>query len=511
MLSKTIIKKNEYYDSVTLMSLSSKLSDIEGVEEAVVAMSTKMNKELLAATGMFTAGVEQCGDNDLIIAIKAISGERYEQAFKLVEEFLTSTTKQKKRKEQAPTTMTSALETMPEANLAIISVPGEYAAREARTALDNGLHVMIFSDNVTIEQEKALKEYGREKNLLVMGPDCGTAVINNIGLCFANKVKKGNIGLVSASGTGLQEVMVLIDKFGGTISQAIGTGGRDLREEIGGIMMIQGLKALWQDDLTEVIVLISKPPAKSVEVAILSILQDIKKPVVVCFINGNPVETEKVGAVFADSLEAAAKKAVKLAGIKEQVASNKEELAQIIAAAKKRLNKEQRFLRGLFCGGTLCAEALYVLRKHLAGVKSNVAEKGEDKILDLTKVEGNVLLDLGDDHFTLGRPHPMIDPVVRLERIAREANDQSVGVILLDFELGFGSHQDPVGITIPAIIKAKENAAQAGRHIIFIGYICGTKQERQNYEEQKAKLKAAGVIVAASNIEAAKIAAKILS
>ena len=238
MLSKTIIKKNEYYDSVTLMSLSSKLSDIEGVEEAVVAMATKMNKELLAATGMFTAGVEQCGDNDLIIAIKAISGERYEQAFKLVEEFLTSTTKQKKRKEQAPTTMTSAIETMPEANLAIISVPGEYAAREARTALDNGLHVMIFSDNVTIEQEKALKEYGREKNLLVMGPDCGTAVINNIGLCFANKVKKGNIGLVSASGTGLQEVMVLIDKFGGTISQAIGTGGRDLREEIGGIMMI---------------------------------------------------------------------------------------------------------------------------------------------------------------------------------------------------------------------------------------------------------------------------------
>lgn len=512
MVSKTIIRKNEYYDSVTLMSLSSKVLGIEGVEEAIVSMATKMNKELLANVGMYTDEVEQCGDNDLIIAIRTISEEQYEKAFKLVEELLTSmNTKKKKREEQDPKTISSALKKMPDANLAVISVPGEYAAREAKIALDNGLHVMLFSDNVTIEQEKALKEYAREKNLLVMGPDCGTSVINNIGLCFANKVKKGNIGLVGASGTGLQEVMVLIDKFGGGISQAIGTGGRDLHKDIGGIMMMEGLKALSQDDATEVIVLISKPPAKNVEVDILNIVKDIKKPVVVCFIDGDSAEVEKVGAVFANSLEDAARKAVELSGIKVEIDSNKEELDKIIAEEKNKLNKNQKFLRGLFCGGTLCAEALYVLREQVAGVKSNVAKKEEEKIHDITKIEGNVLLDLGDDEFTVGKPHPMIDPALRLERIVKEAKDQSVGVILLDFELGYGSHEDPVGITIPAIKKAKEIASQEGRHIVFIGYICGTKQDMQNYDKQKQMLEAEGVILAHSNVQAANIAAKILA
>lgn len=512
MISKTIIRKNEYYDSVTLMSLSSKVLGIEGVEETVVSMATKMNKELLASIGMFTDEVEQCGDNDLIIAIRAESEEQYEDALKLVEELLTSrSTKKKKGEAQDPKTILSALKQMPDANLAVISVPGEYAAREAKIALDNGLHVMIFSDNVTIEQEKALKEYARDKNLLVMGPDCGTSVINNIGLCFANKVRKGNIGLVGASGTGLQEVMVLIDRFGGGISQAIGTGGRDLHKDIGGIMMMEGLKALSQDDATEVIVLISKPPAKNVQADILNIVKDIKKSVVVCFIEGDSSEVEKVGAIFANSLEDTAMKAVELSGIKPEIDNSTEQLDRIIADEKNKLNNDQKYLRGLFCGGTMCAEALYVLREQVVGIKSNVANKEEEKVQDITKSEGNMLLDLGDDEFTVGKPHPMIDPALRLERIVKEAKDQSVGVILLDFELGYGSHEDPVGITIPAIKKAKEIAAGEGRHIVFVGYICGTKQDIQSYDKQRQMLEAEGVILAHSNVQAANIAATILA
>lgn len=512
MISKTIVRKNEYYDSVTLMSLSSKLLGADGVEEAVVSMATKMNKELLSNIGMSTDEVEQSGDNDLIIAIKAASQEHYDGAIELANELLTSKGgKQKKGEEQAPKTLSSALKRMPDANMAVISVPGEYAAREAKLALEKGLNVMIFSDNMSIEHERELKEFAREKGLFVMGPDCGTAAINNAGLCFANKVRSGGIGLVGASGTGLQEVMVQIDRLGGGVSQAIGTGGRDLHQDIGGIMMIQGIKALAQDEATNVIVLVSKPPAKAVELEIMEVVKGLEKPVVVCFIEGEASEAEKAGAVFASSLEDAAVKAVELSGIGVDVDNDAARLEKAASDEKAKLKAEQKFLRGLFCGGTMCAEALHVLRGKLSNIKSNVAKKEEEKLSDIRCLEGNVLLDLGDDEFTVGKPHPMIDPALRLEKIAEQANDGSIGVILLDFELGYGSHEDPVGITIPAIRKAKEAAASEGRHIAFVGYICGTREDIQGYEKQKGMLEAEGVIIAGSNVQAAEVAAKILA
>lgn len=513
MVSKTIVRKNEYYDSVTLMSLSGKILKLEGVEEAVVSMATAMNKELLANIGMLTDEAQGCGDNDLIIALKVASDEKYNEALKLVNELLTSKNNRKKGNVENPKTIAAAVRQMKDANLAVISVPGAYAAREARIALDNNLHVMLFSDNVTLEQEKALKEYAREKGLLVMGPDCGTSIINNIGLCFANKVRRGNIGIVGASGTGLQEVMVLIDKLGGGISQAIGTGGRDLHEEIGGIMMIEGLKALNADEATEVIVLVSKPPAKAVEDDILKAVKAVRKPVVVCFIEGDSESVEKAGAVFGYSLEDTAKKAVRLSGISidDMEHSNGKELEQIIEAEKSKLNSEQKYVRGLFCGGTLCAEALYVLRRKLGSIRSNVAKKEEEKLRDISKSEGNVVLDLGDDVFTVGKPHPMIEPSLRLDRILKEAADKAVGVLLLDFELGYGSHKDPVGITIPAIREAKEAASRDGRHLAVVGYICGTVEDMQNFKEQERMLLEEGVILAGSNVQAAEIAGSLLA
>jgi succinyl-CoA synthetase alpha subunit len=310
---------------------------------------------------------------------------------------------------------------MPEANLAIISVPGAYAAREAMQALKKGLHVMMFSDNVSLADELALKKFAHENGLLMMGPDCGTAIINNRGLCFANAVSLGNIGIVGASGTGTQEVSVLIDRFGGGVSQVLGTGGRDLYEEIGGIMMLDCLEALACDEETKVIVLISKPPAKSVAQRILAEVQKVDKPVVVCFINGDATEVEKAGAHFAKSLEEAAYKAVLLAQVKEDIDMPEEEVSPNQAAlGVSKLQPEQKYVRGLFCGGTLCYEALHILQEKVGKVYSNISKKEETKLENPHVSEENTLIDLGDDVFTVGRPHPMIDPSLRFSAFSRK-------------------------------------------------------------------------------------------
>ncbi len=513
MVAKTVIRQDVYYDSVALMNLSSKVSEVDGVEEAVVSMGTDMNKELLENVGLNTKESDKAESSDLIIAIKASSEESYENAYKKVDELLNA----KKNNEGLTTKMNpksikAAIEEFEDANMVVISVPGEFAAREAEKALDKNLHVLIFSDNVSIEDELKLKEKARDKGLLLMGPECGTASINGVGLCFANKVRKGNISLISASGTGLQEVMVQIDKLGGGISQSIGIGGRDLKKEIGGIMMLEGLKVLEKDKASEVIVLVSKPSAKSVEKKILEFVKSMKTPVVVCFIEGSSEEVDKVGASFAYNLYDAAKKAVELANKDIKIDADKKDnvLKEQIKEAKQSLNKEQKYVRGLFGGGTLCAEALATLREHLDGMKSNVAKLEEEKLSDTHEYTGNVLIDLGEDEFTQGRPHPMIDPTIRLKKIEKEAEDKTVGVILLDFELGYGAHENPVGATIPAIEKAQKIAKENNREIIFVGYICGTDKDKQDLDSQTKMLQDVGVIIAHSNFEAAKTVAEIL-
>lgn len=511
-MQNTIIRKNEYFDSVTLMSLSSKILGVEGVEEAVVSMATDMNKELLRNVGLSTENSDNAENNDLLIAIKAIDETSYDKALKLVEDLLKPKSKKKtKGQVKEIKTISEALDQMEDANIALISVPGQHAAREARKALENGLHVMIFSDNVTLEQERELKEMGRAKGLLVMGPDCGTASINNIGLCFANKVRKGNIGIVGASGTGLQEVMVQIHKLGGGVSQGIGTGGRDLKAEIGGIMMIEGLKALNNDENTEIIVLVSKPPAKSVENKILEEVKKVKKPVIVCFLDGIKEDKKDSEATFVYNLFDAAKESVKLVGIKVEENKNDESLNIQVKEAKKKLKAQQKYVRALYCGGTLCAEALSILRESLPNIKSNVAKRDDEKLEDIKNYSGNVLLDLGEDQFTVGKPHPMIEPTLRLDHILQQAKDETVGVVLLDFELGFGSHQDPVGVTIDTIREAKKTSKSNNRNLIFLAYICGTDIDKQNYDAQIKMLETEGVIIAESNIEATKIVAEILS
>lgn len=508
---KVIVKKNAYFDSVTLMSLSGRIKQQDGVEEVIVSMATPMNKELLGNVGMSTEETNVCTPNDLIIAVKADSEEVIEATMALIDEQLHAKKPTKKKGARAVKTIHAAIDELPTANMAVISVPGEFAARETRLALEDGLHVMLFSDNVTIEQERTLKELARDKGLLVMGPDCGTAIINQAGLCFANKVRRGDIGLVAASGTGLQEVTVQIHRLGAGISQAIGTGGRDLHEDIGGIMMIQGLKALILDPETKVIVLISKPPAPSVQEKILSEVRNSPKPVIVCFIDGDVGEVEKAGAIFSNSLYDAAKKAVQQASPTAPIPEdNWGGLDTWANEEKKQLAASQKYVRGLFCGGTLTSEALSILRKHTPTIASNVAKKQEEKISDLHKSNGTTLLDLGDDAFTVGRPHPMIEPALRNERLLQEAADPETAVLLLDFEIGYGSHEDPVGQSIATIQQAQALAKKEQRHLPIVAYILGTDEDKQNYDDQKRRLVEAGVYVAKSNEEACVLAAKFI-
>jgi FdrA protein len=375
---------------------------------------------------------------------------------------------------------------------------------------------MLFSDNVTVDEELELKKMGRDKGLLVMGPDCGTAIINQIPLCFANVVRKGDIGIVGASGTGTQEVSVLIDRLGGGVSQVIGTGGRDLKAQIGGIMMLEGFKALIDDPGTKVIVLISKPPAQEVAEKILALVESTNKPVVVNFIGGDRKQIERRGAFACISLEDAAQKAVCLSkgeGVKDfsGFEQSEQEIEGIVKNQASRLKTGQKYLRALYTGGTLADEAMKLLGKDGVSIYSNIPLTPEMKLDNVHKSREHTCIDLGDDDFTLGKPHPMIDPTGRAERLARESEDEGVAILLMDFVIGYGSNIDPAGEMLPSIIEAKKKVESRGGYLSVIGYICGTVKDPQGYAEQKEKLEQAGVVLMPSNAQAVRLAGRLLN
>lgn len=509
------IKKNTYYDSVTLMLISKEVKKIEGVNEALVGMGTDLNKELAMNLNLATDDVKNLGPNDFFITVSLEDDSVMKNVVEKVEDLLTQK-KTDSSSEYRPATLDSAIKYQSDTNLVLISVPGKHAFTEVKKALDNDMHVMLFSDNVSIKEEKELKELAKEKGLLMMGPDCGTAIINNIPLAFANVIRKGNIGIVGASGTGTQEVSVLVDKLGMGVSQVIGTGGRDLKSEIGGIMMLQGIEALMKDDNTEVIVLISKPPAPEVAEKVLKAVSNSSKPVVVDFIGGDAEIIKKYGAYPCSTLEDAAYKAVALAkGEKPETfdsfTATESEINKIVQEETKKIDENQKYIRGLFTGGTLADEAMKLLSKDLGDIYSNIPLNPEFKLNDVNKSIKHTCIDLGDDDFTVGRPHPMIDPSTRVERLEMEGNDEEIAVVLMDFVLGYGSHEDPIGEMIPTIIEAKKKMLEKGKYLSVVGSICGTDHDPQNLSVSKERLQDAGVIVMPSNTQAVRLAAKILN
>lgn len=499
MSTKVVIKKNTYFDSVSLMSISTKANQLDNVEQAFVAMATEMNKGVLKNLGLLTPELEDAKNGDLMIVIKGPGDDINEKTLIAIEELFNKKNQGGGQHEAKYATINSAKTHIPDANLAIISVNGQFAAREARIALQNDLNVMMFSDNVSVEDELSLKQLASKKGLLMMGPDCGTAIINGTALCFGNSVRRGSIGIIGASGTGSQELSVRIHEFGAGVSQLIGTGGRDLSEKIGGIMMIDALNMLDADDETQVIVLISKPPAPGVAKKVLEQAEKCDKPVVVCFLGNQPQPDDKSGLIFARSTKEAALKAVLLTGIREEDLDLHPLNLSLIEEVRAKLKPEQKYIRGLFCGGTLCDEAMFAALEKYENVYSNIQVNPEYRLKDVSKSIAHTFLDFGDDDFTNGKPHPMIDPTNRIERLLQEARDPEVGVIIMDFVLGFGSHEDPVGVMIDAIKKAKSIAKQDSRELEILGYVLGTDQDTPSMEAQVRMLTDAGVIWASSS------------
>lgn len=476
MSVKIVIKPNTYFDSVSLMSISTRANKLDGVEQAFVAMATEMNKGVLKNLGLLTPELEQAKNGDLMIVINGKSGVDNEQLLAEIEE-LFNTKAQSGSHEARYATIASAKKHIPESNLAVISVNGLFAAREARQALQNDLNVMLFSDNVSAEDELALKQLAHEKGLLMMGPDCGTAIINGAALCFGNAVRRGNIGIVGASGT----------------------GGRDLSEKIGGLMMLDAIGMLENDPQTEIIVLISKPPAPAVARKVLERARACRKPVVACFLGRGETSVDEQGLQFARGSKEAALKAVMLSGVKQEHLDLHTLNQPLIADVRARLQPQQKYIRGLFCGGTLCDETLFAVMEKHGDVYSNIQPDPEFRLQDINRSIKHTFLDFGDDDFTNGKPHPMIDPTNRISRLIEEARDPEVAVIVMDFVLGFGSHEDPVGSTIEAIKEAKAIAAAEGRELIILAYVLGTDLDTPSLEQQSQMLLDAGVILASSS------------
>jgi succinyl-CoA synthetase alpha subunit len=511
-VSATIFKvvPKEYRDSVSLMQLSASIARLPGVERASAVMATENNLALLAEAG-FEIGATGAGAADLLIVVRgaeaALPGA--------IEEAMRQLTRESNgRAETAqaapkPRSIQMALASAGEANVALISTPGEYAAAEAMKALRLGLNVMLFSDNVSEDDELRLKQYARGRDLIVMGPDCGTAIINGIALSFANVVRRGPIGAVGASGTGLQQITVLVDRLGLGISQAVGTGGRDLHSRIGGISMLKALQDLAADPCTKVIVLVSKPPAPEVARRVLDEASRARKPVVVNFLGADPMQLSANAVHGAKTLEDAARAAVALARGETPRASYEEALPPPAGLAP--LAPQQRFIRGLYSGGTFCYEAALLLDERLAEVYSNTPVRSNGALADPWRSHHHALVDLGDDVFTRGRPHPMIDFRLRNERIVAEAEDPQTAVILLDVVLGYGSNPDPAAELVPALRRANEISARQGRNVIFVGHVCGTDRDPQGLQRQSKALAEAGMVLAESNAQAVRLAAAIVS
>lgn len=497
------------------MRLSETLSGLAQVKQAIAAMGTDANKRVLKEAELLTGDVNRAGANDLVIVIDADTEEAARSALAKAERLLSASDRSDTAARPVAVrlkTLEQGLRQLSDANMMLISVPGPYAKLEAAKALHAGLHVFLFSDNVTLAEELSLKKLAVSKGLLMMGPGCGTAVINGVALAFANVLKRGPVGIVGASGTGLQELTTLIDRGGVGISQAIGVGGRDLSEFIGGIMMLHGIGMLAADPETQVIALISKPPAASVAPKILDAARASGKSVIVNFLGSEYAGVDD-GIHFTTTIENTAEVVLRQVGEDDRnsYALDAAELKRLVDGERQRLKPGQRYLRGLFSGGSLCDEAMDILDETLGGIYSNIPLSPEWALADAWQSKEHSCVDMGEEEFTRGRPHPMIDLRLRQERLLEEVDDPEVAVILLDVVIGYGSHDDPAGALGETIRAARAKAAAAGRYLSVVAHVCGTAQDPQGLEPQERKLREAGALVLPTNAEAARVAAAIVS
>jgi FdrA protein len=475
------------------------MEDGAGVSWATAAMATPAAVDDLAGRGFPPDDLAGADANALVLAVRADGDGAAADALERGRAAIFTEAASRPQEagapgRPAPRTIGEAAARLPEANVAVVSVPGPYATLAAHSALSAGLHVLLFSDNVPLADEVELKERARRLGLLLMGPGAGTAVLSGVGLGFANAVTPGPVGVVAAAGTGAQEVMSLLDRWGVGVSQVIGVGGRDLSAGVGGLMAVEAVRALDADPATEAILLVSKPPDPEVARAVIGASRTT--PVVAACLGVNG----RIGnALRADTLEDGARQAAQILG--RPVPEPREHLAGDIERAAQRMPAKRKAVRGFYTGGTLCYEAQVVLSRTLGPVYSNIPLRPD---LGLPAPPGaHACLDLGEEEYTKGRPHPMIDPTARTEIMRAEAFGEDIAAVLVDVVLGYGSHPDPAG----EIAATCADLVATGTAVI--AYVLGARADRQGLDRQRRTLRDAGAIVTESAAEAARVAAAI--
>jgi len=500
---KNVVKVNYYRDSVQLLHLSQEARQIDGIIDAAVVMATSTNKEMLASLKLLTQEGKKAALNDMIIAVAASSMDAVDNGVRRIEELFDTSAQTREIKFG---NVDEAVRSLPGANLALISIPGDYARELVLSALDNGLNVHLFSDHVPQEVELEIKQYAKSKGLLIMGPGAGSAIIGGKAVGFANAVREGNVGIVAAAGTGLQEVSVLVNDVGLGVSEALGAGGGDVKEKIGGISMLLEIEALARDQATEIIIVVSKPPDQQVRTKILDqVSTAVSKPVVACFLGSEDCEVPAAGrgrVRLTRTLHGTVQEITKLTKStcdSGSISMDQSRLQSVAEENWRKLAHSQRYVRGLFTGGTLAYEALIILDELIGDVYSNAPLRDGLKLPNSYSSHKDSIIDLGEEEFTAGRPHPMIDPTLRNMRLLSEAKDPEVALIMMDVMLGYGSNPDPAGVMIDSIRKAQQLSKDSGRVLHILAHVCGTNQDLQKRVDQEARLLGVGVSVFPTN------------
>lgn len=502
-----VVKRNLFRDSIQLMRLSEDAKKLEGVDDAVVSMGTDTNRRLLKDLGLLGSESKSAGDGDLIIAVRVKSGFKVDDVITNVEELvMTPPAASGGARTRTLHSVTSALEAISGVNLAIVSLPGKQAFEPAMELLQNGVNVHLFSDHVPLDQELKLKRYASSKGLLVMGPGAGTSIINGVGLCFANSVRRGDVGVVASAGTGIQEVSIMLDRIGLGVSAALGVGGTDVSEQVGGLMMKDCLRLLENDRGTRLIMIVAKTPKARVIQGVMAHVADVtSKPVVACFLGLDSPKTEGGRVTYAKTLHSAVHAAARESGAEAKklfdanISMDFEQLSRAAGGIRTRLGATRQFARGLYSGGTLAHETLLIFRELIEEAYSNTPLSDRFELADPNVSKGNSVVDLGDESFTAGRAHPMIDPTLRKLRIAQEARDPKVALLLLDVVLGYGSSPDPGGALTGVIKDAVRGSGKGGPGPAVMAHVCGTETDPQSLDAQGEKLSGAGALLFPSN------------
>ncbi len=496
-----VVKRNLFRDSIQLMKLTEDVKKLDGVDDAVVSMGTDTNRRLLHDLGLLEGESKGAEDGDLVIGVRVKDGFDRVQVVARVEQLVMAPpVSSGGRRAVVLHSVRSALDRMQGANLAVVSVPGRLAYEPTMELLRNGVNVHLFSDHVPLDQELKLKKFASSKGLLVMGPGAGTSIINGVGLGFANSVRRGEVGIVASAGTGIQEASTLLDRIGLGVSAALGVGGSDVSERIGGLMMKDCLDILEADEGTRMLMIVAKTPKESVIGDVMDhVAKKTTKPVVACFLGLDPPAAKGGRVAYAKTLHSAVKKAAQFSGreaetrFEEKISLDYDEIVKNAKEAASRLGPSRKNLRGLYSGGTLAHETLLIFKELIGEAFSNTPLSDRFALEDPNVSKGNSVVDLGDESFTAGRAHPMIDPTLRRLRLSQESRDPSVAAVLLDIVLGYGSSDDPGG----ALKGTIAGATEAG--IAVMSHICGTETDPQPLKGQIGSLSSAGSMLFPSN------------